>query len=59
LAAFLSIFSFIYISNVIPFSSFPSRNLLFHIPSACFYEGAPPPTLPLPPHCPGIKSSQD
>jgi hypothetical protein len=43
---FLDIF-FIYISNVVPFPSFPSRNPLFHPPFPCFYEGAlpkPPPT---------------
>jgi hypothetical protein len=33
---------FIYISNVIPFSSFPSENPLFPLPSPCS------PTYPLP-----------
>jgi hypothetical protein len=36
---------FIYISNGIPFPGFPSRNLLSHPSSPCFYEGMPyPPT---------------
>jgi hypothetical protein len=35
---------FIYISNVIPFPSFPSTNPLSHPPSPRLYEGAPPPT---------------
>ena len=53
-----------YISNVIPFPSFPSANVLSHLPLTCFYEGAPPtpthsphrPSIPL--HW-GIKLSQD
>ena len=36
---------FIYISNVIPFPSFPSGNPLSHPLSPCFYEGAHLPTL--------------
>ena len=43
---------FIYISNVITFPGFPSRNPLSHIPSFC--EGAPPLSHPLPPNCPSI-----
>ena len=56
---------YIYISNVIPFPGFPSRNPLFHPSFHCFYEGVHLPTHPLPPHCPwillhwGIKPSQD
>jgi hypothetical protein len=56
---------FLYISNVIPFPGFPSENSLPHPRSPCFYEGAPPPIHPLPPHCPdiplhwGIEPSQD
>jgi hypothetical protein len=45
---------------------FPSTNPLpTHPPSSCFYEGAPPLTCPLLPHCPSIplfcgnKLSQD
>ena len=34
---------FIYISSVIPFPGFPSKNPLSHPPSPCFYEGTPPP----------------
>jgi hypothetical protein len=54
-----------YISNVIPFASFPSANLLSHPPLPCFYEGVPLPTHPLLPHHPsislhwGIKPSQE
>ena len=50
----------IYISNVIPFPSFPSGT-----PSPYFYECAPSPTHSFPPRCPGIllhwgiKPSQD
>jgi hypothetical protein len=33
---------FIYISNVIHLPSFPSDKPLFHLPSSCIYEGAPP-----------------
>ena len=45
---------FTYISNVIPFPGFPSKNTLSHAPSLCFYEGIPLPShLLLPPH-PGI-----
>lgn len=53
--------SCVYISNILPFPSFP----LFHSPSSCLYEDAPPPTHPLRPPCPGIplhwgkKPSQD
>jgi hypothetical protein len=36
------IFLFIYISNVIPFTGFPSGNSLSHLPFPCFYEGAHP-----------------
>jgi hypothetical protein len=32
---------FIYISNVIPFPSLPSWNLLPHAPSSCFYDSVP------------------
>ena len=44
---------------------FPLRNPLSSPPSPCFYQGAPPPTHPLLPPCPGmplhwgIKPSQD
>jgi len=44
-----------------PLSQFP----VSHAPTPCLYEGAPPPTHPLPPHRPGItlhwgiKPSQD
>jgi len=34
-------FLFIYISNIIPFPSFPSINPLSHLPSPLFYEGVP------------------
>ena len=37
---------FTYISNVIPFPSFPSGKPLSHLPSPCFYEGASSPTHP-------------
>jgi hypothetical protein len=37
----------IYISNVIPFPDFHSRNPLSYFPSSCFYEGVPLPTHPL------------
>jgi hypothetical protein len=50
---------FIYISNIIPFPSFPSENSLSQPPLTIFYEGAPPPTHPLPPHHPSTKHSQD
>ena len=56
---------FIYISSVISFPSLPSAKPLFHPLLPCFYEGAPPSTHPLLPHCPsiplhwGIKPSQD
>jgi hypothetical protein len=39
---------FIYISNVSPFPGLPFGNPLSHSPSPCLYEGAPPPTHPLP-----------
>ena len=39
---------FIYISNLISFPGFPSRNPPSHTPSLCFYESAPLPTNPLP-----------
>jgi hypothetical protein len=45
---------FIYISNVIAFPSSLSPNLLTYPTFPCFYESAPPPTHPLPTHCPGI-----
>ena len=54
LSFFLLDILFIYISNVIPFSTFPSRNLLSHPPSPCFYEGAFLPTYPLLPHLSSI-----
>jgi hypothetical protein len=47
------------------FPSFLYGNPLSHPSSPCFYEGAPTPTQPLPPHCPdiplhwSIQSSQD
>ena len=56
---------FIYISIVIPFPGFPSRNPLSHPSSPCFYEGAHPPSYPLPIPCPcipvhwGMEPSQD
>jgi hypothetical protein len=37
-----------------PLPGFPSRIPLPIPTSPCFYEGAPLPTHPLPPHCPGI-----
>jgi hypothetical protein len=55
---------FIYISNVIPFPSFP-RKLPISSPSPCFYGSVPPLTYPLLPPQPGIplhggiKRSQD
>jgi len=54
LFSFLSLdIFFIYISNVIPFPSFPSTNPLSLPPSPPhFYEGAPSPTHPLPPTSP-------
>jgi hypothetical protein len=48
-----------------PFLVFPSTNPPIPSPSRCFCEGAPPPTHPLPTHCPsislhwGIEPSQD
>ena len=45
----LNIF-FIYISNVIPFPSFPSGTPLSHSSFPCFYESAPTHTHPLPFH---------
>jgi hypothetical protein len=56
---------FIYISNVIPFLSFPSTTPLYHPPLPCFFKGDPQPTYLLPlsgPSIPlhwGIKPSQD
>ena len=56
---------FIYISNVIPFSNFPLRNLLSHSLSSYFYEGVPPThtaTSTSPPSIPiywGIEPSLD
>jgi hypothetical protein len=42
---------FIYISNIIPLSSFSSTNHYPIAPFPCFYEGAaPPPIYPFPPH---------
>jgi hypothetical protein len=42
-------------------SLFPVSSLKPPIPSPfpCFYEGDPPPTHPLPPHCQGIEPSKD
>ena len=51
---FLMDILFIYISNVIPFSGFPSRNPLTHPPSPCFCEGVSPHTHPFLPPCSGI-----
>ena len=45
---------FIYISYVIPFPDSLPRTPVSHSLSLCFYEGAVPPTYPLPLHCPGI-----
>jgi hypothetical protein len=45
---------FIYISNVIYFSSFPSATPLFHPPLYYFYDGVPLFTYPLLPHHPSI-----
>jgi hypothetical protein len=48
-----------------PFLVSPLQTLDLIPPLPCFYEGAPPPTYPLPFHCPsiplhwGIKPSQD
>jgi hypothetical protein len=52
----LLIILFIYISNDIPLPSFPSTTTHTVPPSPPLglYEGAPPPTLPLPPHCSSI-----
>jgi hypothetical protein len=51
---FLLVILFIYISNVIPFPVSPPQNP-YPIPPPCwFYEGAPPPTCPLPLHHPSI-----
>jgi hypothetical protein len=50
---FLDIF-FIYISNVIPFPGLLSRNPKSYFLSLWLYEGAPPPTYPLPPSHTGI-----
>jgi hypothetical protein len=47
LSLLLDIF-FIYITNVIPFPGFPSKNPLSHPPSPCL------PTHPFPLPCPGI-----
>jgi len=49
---------FIYISNVIPFPSFPSGNSLSHPLSPCFYEGVPPPSYPEPQHFPTPKETK-
>ena len=45
---------FVYISSVIPFPSFASATPLSYPLLICLYEGAFPPTYPLPPHCPSI-----
>jgi hypothetical protein len=45
---------FIYISNVIPFPHFPSRNPISYPPSHCVNEGALQYTHPFPPPSPGI-----
>jgi hypothetical protein len=45
---------FIYISNVILFAGFLSANPLSYPTPLLFYEGAPLPSHPLPPHSPGI-----
>ena len=50
-SSFLLVILFTYISNVIPLPSFPSTSSLSFPPSRCFYEGAIPPTHPLPPIC--------
>jgi hypothetical protein len=57
---------FIYLHfKCIPFPNFLPRNLLFHCPSSCFYEGLPPPAHRLSSPCPrfllnwGIEPSQD
>ena len=42
---------FIYISNVIPFPSFPSRNCISHLLYPCFYEVSPQPSTH--PYTPG------
>jgi hypothetical protein len=44
----------IYISNIIPLSDYPTWNPPSHHPSACFYEGFPTSTHPLPPYHPHI-----
>jgi hypothetical protein len=61
---FFLVILFIYFSNI-PLPCFSCSNTLFHTPSPCFYEGAPPllhPLLPprpgIPLHC-GIEPSQD
>jgi hypothetical protein len=61
---FLLVILFTYSSTVIPCPSFPSKQSLSQA-LPCFYEGAPPPIYPLPPHNPsilphwGIKPLQD
>jgi hypothetical protein len=61
----LLVILFIYISNAISLPGFSSAHPLSHPPSACCYEGAPPYTHSLLPHCPciplhwGIKPSPD
>jgi hypothetical protein len=56
---------FVYISNVIPFPSFPPAKPISHPPLPGFYESDTPPTDPLLPQHPtiplhwGIKTSQD
>ena len=54
---FLLIILFIYISNDIPLPGYPSTippPILPLLPPLCFYEGAPPPTHRLLPHCSSI-----
>ena len=45
LKIFIGCTLFIYISNVILFPSFPSKNRPSHHPSPCLHEGVPPPTF--------------
>ena len=47
-----------FFSNVFPFPGLPFGDPLFHSPSLCLYEGAPPPTHPLSSSHPGIPLHQ-